>query len=436
MKKLKKLIFAFIIIIIIILIALLILNKDIDKDNNYIINNNILNNNENQENDLTYDTSANGGNQPIKDSNIKAVTNYTKFYTVSNCVQEYLDNANNKNKEVIYNILNDDYINENGIDAKNVLNYTDKLTKSYNFTALKMNVLEGINTDVYSVYGKILEEDETGIGEDIFFIVNICKKNMTFSITPLNNSVMSINNIKIKNNDTEIAKNDDNVFSYHRIKEEEIIKKYLAYFKKCMLYNQDEAYNLVNSEYINKRFGNKDEFKKYIEENKFYIYRAILSKYAIDSENKIYTAIDNYGNHYIFKETAVMQYTVYLDNYTIISEEELAYYNNLDKFDKSKYNLTKFVNMVNTKDYNAIYNVLNTTFRANNFATVDQLKSYLKNNMYDFNVIEIENYDDETYEYYVFNCKITNMQNNNESKNMTIIINQTEGTEFTMSFSF
>ena len=56
--------------------------------------------------------------------------------------------------------------------------------------------------------------------------------------------------------------------------------------------------------------------------------------------------------------------------------------------------------------------------------------------MYDLNSIEIEDIDNKTYEYYVFNCKITNMRNNNESKNMTIIINQTEGTEFTMSFSF
>ena len=131
-----------------------------------------------------------------------------------------------------------------------------------------------------------------------------------------------------------------------------------------------------------------------------------------------------------------MQYEVFLDDYTIMSEEQLQYYNKLDEFDKSKYNMSKFIKMVNTKDYKAIYNVLNETFRNNNFKSVDDLKQYIQNNMYELNDIEIDEYDDETYEYYVFNCIITNMRNANESKSMTIIIDQGEGTDFTMSFSF
>ena len=91
--------------------------------------------------------------------------------------------------------------------------------------------------------------------------------------------------------------------------------------------------------------------------------------------------------------------------------------------------------MVNTKDYYAIYNVLDATFRANNFSTVENLKQYMKNNLYEINSLEITDFDDETYSYYVFYCTITNMQNNKESKNFTFIINQSEGTEFTMSFS-
>ena len=56
--------------------------------------------------------------------------------------------------------------------------------------------------------------------------------------------------------------------------------------------------------------------------------------------------------------------------------------------------------------------------------------------MYQLNSIEIESYDDETYAYYVFNCQITNMNNTKDTKKMTIIINQSDGTDFTMSYSF
>ena len=36
-----------------------------------------------------------------------------------------------------------------------------------------------------------------------------------------------------------------------------------------------------------------------------------------------------------------MRYTVFLDNYTIMSDEDKEYYNKLDKFDKAKYNLNR-----------------------------------------------------------------------------------------------
>ena len=72
--------------------------------------------------------------------------------------------------------------------------------------------------------------------------------------------------------------------------------------------------------------------------------------------------------------------------------------------------------MVNTKDYVPLYNVLDETFRANNFKDIESLKKYIQANMYELNSIEITDFDDATYEYYVFKCKLINLQNKNESK--------------------
>lgn len=440
MRKIKIMIFVFIIIIISLICALLLISKD-NNHNNTLSNstNNIVVNINTTVNYIEEAKTSATKDIAIIDSNIKAVTSSTKFYTVSNCVQKYFDTISNKNKSELYAILNSDYITSKGITEENVLSYVHTITTSSNFTALEMNVLEGMNTEVYSVYGTILDKNKTGIGEDVFFIVDLSRHNLTFSITPLiGNSYSNIKQIDIVNEDIMVEKNDYNKFSYYKITDEELIRRYISNYKINAIYNTKESYNLLDEEYRIKRFGSLNEYQEYIKENVDTIKNSILKTYDVTEENGItrYDYIDNNGNHYLFKETAVMQYTVFLDDYTILTDEGKEEYNELDKFDKAKHNLTKFIKMINSKDYNGIYNVLDNTFKSNNFKNVESLKKYIEENAYKYNDIEIEEYDDTTYDYIVFNCNLINFNNEKEVKSITIIINQMENGNFTMSFSF
>lgn len=446
MKKIKIAIVILIIIILVILTSLIF----IDKEKTNIINN--VNENfieQDFEDDITNNINDNedtvsyykGNQAPTASDKIKKVSNSTRFYTVSNCIQMYLDNITKKNNTATYDVLNSEYIANNKITPDNALNYVNKIEKSYFFNPLEMRVLEGITTEVYSVYGKILEKDKSGIGEDIFFIVNLCRENSTYSITPLlNNEYKQIDQIKIDNEDIAINKNDNNKYSYYKITEEELIRKYISNYKTNMKYNTKKAYELLDSNYKKERFNNEyNQYVEYIEENKTNINNSLLSEYKkIENYNNdfnIYVCIDNNQNYYIFKETATMDYTVMLDNYTVMLEETKKEYNELDKYDKSKYNLVKFIKMVNTKDYNAIYNVLDNTFKTNNFKNLEELKKYIKSNFYNLNDLKIESYE-ESQGYYIFNCEIENIKNDDEVKDVTVVINQSEGTDFTMSFSF
>ena len=119
-----------------------------------------------------------------------------------------------------------------------------------------------------------------------------------------------------------------------------------------------------------------------------------------------------------------------------MAEYDIKYYNNLSNEDKAVYNLSTFRQMLNNKDYSAIYNVLDSTFKNNNFSNVNNLQDYLKNHIYDLNYINIMDKNKEENGYYVFNCELQNIRNNSETRNMVIVINLTEGTNFTMSFSF
>lgn len=435
MKKIRNIIIILIIIIVLIITALILLNKK--KNNNSISEENIVENQDNGQEDIIYDSYENGADQTIIDQNIKVVTNSTKFYTVSNCVQNYMNMVTAKNKISTYNMLSKKYINSNKIEQDNVLKYTANVSNNYTFTPLKMNVLEGVNTDKYAVYGKILEKEKIGIGKDIFFIVEICTKNITFSITPLNNYT-SINQIKLENEDIEIVENDDNIFSYYRITDEELIRKYSSNYKLNAIYNVSYAYNLLDLEYRNKRFGSLEEYKKYVSDNKTIIEGSLLKNYKVtDYDNYTkYDYIDQNGRHFIFKETAVMRYTLLLDNYTIETEEYKKEYAEASNEGKVNKNISKFIKMLNNEDYKQSYEALNSTFKSNKFNTQDKFKSYIKSKVFDVNKVESVNYETSGNNH-ISEIRLLDATGKSEDTvTMIIIMQLKEDTDFEMSFSF
>lgn len=375
MKRAMNLIIVLIVIFIIIISILLILifNNNVTSDNT-IKNNTIINNiysnrivlennailkNEVENNNITIDYGENYSSEPITtEPRVQEVSDQTNFYTVSNCVQRYIDD------------------------------------ETITFTAIKMKVLTGDNTDVYSVYGKILKENEIGLGTDCYFIVKLCTKNSTFSVEQLENNYSSIEEIKLINDDNEILKKEDNTFLYYKITDEEVAKKYFRYYKNCMLYNQEEAYNLLDKAYREERFGSLDSFKKYIEEMKSYIIRSTVNMYARRTNNS-YTIIDNYGNYYIFNGIGVMEYSVQLDNYTLETAIYVQKYESSSSTAKIETNIAKFINMINNRDYEHAYKLLNDTFKNENFKNIDSFISFIQDNTYEFNRISGVNHHTE-----------------------------------------
>lgn len=375
----------------------------------------------------------------IINPNAKPVTSATRFYTIEICIQRYFDAIANKNSTELFGILNSDYINSKQVTEENILNYVHKLANFSNFTALEMSVLEGTNTETYIVYGTILSRDQAGIGNDVFFIVDLGRHSNTFSITPLiEYDYNNIKQINIVNKDIEIQKNGYNNFSYYKINDEDLIKKYISNYKINVIYNTRQSYYLLDKEYREKRFKNIDEYEQYIKDNIDTIRTSILNRYRVIQEDDIirYDYIDNNENHYVLKETAVMQYTILLDDYTVLTQKEIDEYNKLNDAEKATYNARKFVKMINSRDYEKVYNILDKTFRNNNFKDLESFKKYILENTYKYNELVIKDSDDTIQEYNVLVCNLKNVNNEEESKPVTIIINLLEDTNFTMSFSF
>ena len=101
------------------------------------------------------------------------------------------------------------------------------------------------------------------------------------------------------------------------ISDQTMAEIYLNDYINNMFYNVEKAYNLLNEEYRNKKFGSLQNYKNYVNNLKFSKFK--ISRYYKKSvdEYLIFGVYDQNGNFFAFKTNGVMQYTVYLDENTV-----------------------------------------------------------------------------------------------------------------------
>ena len=207
--------------------------------------------------------------------------------------------------------------------------------------------------------------------------------------------------------------------------------------KSDLLYDQENIYNLLDDEYKEKKFGNIDSFKNYIELNRETFSNMEIQKYAryyYDGYTQ-YVALDNFGNYYVFNETSTMDYKVLLDTYTIDQPEFIENYDSASDVEKAGYNIDKFMTAINTKDYNYAYNHLAQSFKQNNFTTLESFINYIQNNFYSNNECEITNGQKEG-NYYVYTVNISNAnQENSGITQKNFVVNLKENREYELSFN-
>ena len=105
------------------------------------------------------------------------------------------------------------------------------------------------------------------------------------------------------------------------VTEEDMVKKYLNDYKNNMLNDVEVAYNSLNKEYRDKRFGSLDKYKEYVNNSiSISTYSMEVDKYSVSSMSgdKVFNIYDKSGNQYIIREKSIMNYEVYLDEYTVV----------------------------------------------------------------------------------------------------------------------
>ena len=133
-----------------------------------------------------------------------------------------------------------------------------------------------------------------------------------------------------------------------------------------------------------------------------------------------------------------MDYTLKLDDYTVIKDDEIEEYNNLENKNKVKANINKFFNMINMGDYELAYELLDEEFRQNGFGTIEKFKEYINSKMFKHNKVKFTAYSSELSPIYVYKITLKDASDTNENAqtyNYKILVKLLENNKFIMSFS-
>ena len=111
-------------------------------------------------------------------------------------------------------------------------------------------------------------------------------------------------------------------------------------------------------------------------------------------------------------------------------------YDKLSDANKVSVNIEKFIKMLNLKDYESAYKLLDSNFKKNNYPSIEAFKKYVEKNLFDYSKITTVNNSNKTGNYYITSLDLEDGESENiRKKQITIIMQLLEGTDFVMSFS-
>lgn len=374
---------------------------------------------------------------------IKKVDDRNMFFAVKNIVKAYLTAIGTNDKAKLMNFISNNYIKENKINVNNVLsNVPDEsieYTDNYEFIINKIYFSEEndlINTYFMEMFYYNLNNKKK---YETRLMVQLDPVNMTFQVIPykyMKEKGYDKLNIGDSYSATvkEVANKKDNTYKMVPIPKNTMADRYFSTYQEYLKNDKEASYYLLNKEYREKRFENINKYLEYIK--KADLENAVISKsqsYDRDEYTE-YVCIDIEGRYYIFNESGVMDYSIMLDTYTLDLPEFLEKYNSTNEQGKVVLNIQKFIDAINSYDYNYAYNCLSTGFKTNYFKTVQDFEKYIESTLYAKNEVSYESFEEQSG-LYKYKVKITNKENQTESTTKTFIVKLNDGTDFEMSFN-
>lgn len=423
MKKIIAIVISIIIIITIVLVILLLAGK-----------NNIQNLNESLE--------GKSDEIIISDTHIvEYANNRTNSFATSRIAEEYINYVVGERKSELINIISNKYVQDDNITIDNIVDKVKDANVQYseNYEVLinDMYVIkESINLESYLVNLTYCNLD-TNKSYETKLMVQIDIQNLTFEVMPYK-YMQNLGYDKLKIGDScaiehkQIEKNENNTYKMTPISKDSTAERYFNTFLKHLKYDTQKSYELLDAQYRQQKFGNVNEYIKYVNDNKLKYITLKAYKVYNYTDYSQYVCIDNQDRYYIFNENGVMNFTTLLDTYTIDIPEFTEKYTDASDEEKVLLNIQRCFTAINDKDYRYVYNKLDNTFKANNFKTLADFQTYIKTNFFEKNKISASNAKKQNG-IYLYDIKISD-NDGISSITKTFVMQLKEGTDFVMSF--
>ena len=332
--------------------------------------------------------------------------------------------------------------------------YVEKeVSKMTSKTTLNM-LLKWLNTDgenycfVKEIYRLNKDEIEEYFvyaiqnNENKYFVAYLDQENNTYMLEEISNTEYEdVKNEKINNKFLQvktIEDNGSNEYSIELMSDVKIANMYFDIIKNILNSEPEVLYDILDTDYQQKRFGSTENFMEYVDNNKNKFANMQISKYAKYTYEGYmqYVCLDTNGEYYIINEdTTTGDYKILLDTYTIDQPEFIEKYDSASDIQKAGYNIDKFMQAINAHDYTYAYNCLAESYKQNNFTTINSFRNYIQNNFYSKNNYEIKNGTKEG-DYYVYTVNITDAEQDTSGLvQKNFIVNIKNNREFELSFN-
>lgn len=114
------------------------------------------------------------------------VTDYNRYYTVSNAINKYYSFINAHEYESVYHILDEEYTKEKNVDKDTVINIISDATKALSYQSRLMcykDIADGITS--YLIKGEEVFMNSLDVNKTIYYEVILDGNNFHFSLKPI-----------------------------------------------------------------------------------------------------------------------------------------------------------------------------------------------------------------------------------------------------------
>lgn len=435
-----------ILILVVIAIGLLVIKKDNTVEN--------ISDNTNMNTIQSDDSSSSQNTEAPKlytDVSLTELKSSKMLLALQDCVNNYYSYIYKKDAEAILGVLNPEYVKNKNINTNNVFSNVENISAEMNFF-VENAYSEEVSYDKeykYYIYGESYNNSNLEKVRSYMYIVYVNTSNSAFYIEPYGEIAESdfsqeVNKLATnideelsevtENNNSIVSANNYNtyVMKENNLLTENIILNALKYYNFLQENDMNRQFLLLNESYRNKKFGSVQEL------NKNFKYSDVKLEYvrkSYDSDNNtIYIGIDTNSRYYIITEKSPVDFSIMLDSYTIPLTETTKKYTSATSEQKACMCIETVKEMINCKDYETFYSHLNSTFKSNNFKTIEDFTKYVGEKYYDSNNFTYESYETVTNSY-VVNVKVSDNNDESQSFNISFVVKLGEGiNDFEMSF--